>query len=359
MQIRLTLVFSFLVLLSCNSNEDRQHVSNTVVQSLIRVHYPNGNSNFQTTDSISVEISSEDDIEGLSGVEVLLNDDTFNTYQAFPFTLNLFGGNLKMGRNVIRINALSDIRSESKTTTFNVFPVESPVKYTYRVKSIHEHDDMAYTQGLFFHKGLLYEGTGQRTLSSLRTVDMETGKVIKMVKIDPSFFGEGITLLGDKIYQLTWNSQVGMVYNASDLSEVRKFYYRGEGWGLTTDSTYLIRSDGSNKLFFHSPEDFREIRTIEVYTDEGPVNKLNELEYIDGLIYANIYQKDVIAIINPSNGKVEGMIDMKGLLQKKFRTDQTDVLNGIAFDALGRRIFVTGKFWSKLFEIEVSPVSGS
>ncbi len=180
------------------------------------------------------------------------------------------------------------------------------------------------------------------------------GEVTKIRNLDPSLFGEGITVLGERIYQLTYKSQVGFIYDKSTFEEIQKVYYQNkEGWGLTHNGEELIMSDGTNVIYFLDPEMFTINRQIEVYHNEGPANSLNELEYINGKIWANRYYTDEIVIIDPESGKVEGRINLKGILKAADRKPTTDVLNGIAWDAEGERLFVTGKFWPKLFEIRI------
>jgi glutamine cyclotransferase len=174
-------------------------------------------------------------------------------------------------------------------------------------------------------------------------------------ELDDNLFGEGITLLGNKIYQLSWVSQVGFIYDVNTFKELNRFYYQGEGWGITTDGNKLFRSDGSNKIYIHNAQDLQVISILEVCTDKQPLNRLNELEYIDGKIYANIWQSDEIAVIDPSNGRCEAIINFKGILSKNDRDENTDVLNGIAYDKAGDRLFITGKNWPKLFEVKIYP----
>lgn len=230
----------------------------------------------------------------------------------------------------------------------------APVSYSYRVINEYAHDPEAYTQGLEYDGEWLYEGTGNYGTSSLRRVRLETGEVTKIRNLDPSLFGEGITLFGERIYQVTYKSQVGFIYNKSTFEEIQKVYYQNrEGWGLTNNGSELIMSDGTNILYFLDPDMFTINRQIQVYHNEGPAESLNELEYINGRIWANRYYTDEIVIIDPESGKVEGRINLKGILKPGDRLPTTNVLNGIAWDAERDRIFVTGKLWPKLFEIKV------
>lgn len=229
-----------------------------------------------------------------------------------------------------------------------------PVDYSYQVVKEYPHDVSAYTQGLEYVDGVIYEGTGNYGTSSLRRVSLETGEVDKQRDLDQSLFGEGITVLGERIYQLTYKSQVGFIYDKETFQEIQKVYYQNkEGWGMTNNGEELIMSDGTNIIYFLDPEMFTINRQIEVYHNEGPANSLNELEYIDGKLWANRYFTDEIVIIDPETGKVEGRINLKGILKAADRRPTTDVLNGIAWDSENERLFVTGKFWPKLFEIRI------
>jgi glutamine cyclotransferase len=225
--------------------------------------------------------------------------------------------------------------------------------HTYKVKRTYPHDSSAFTQGLVYLDGILYESTGLRGRSSLRKVDIETGSVLQRSELLPEYFGEGIAVLGDRIYQLTWTTGVGFVYDRKTLALLQEFHYGIEGWGMTHDGSRLIVSDGSSTLYYWDPRTFREVRRLPVTNQGKPVTNLNELEYVEGEIYANVWQQDRIARISPETGNVLGWIDLKGLLPPADRHGGEDVLNGIAYDPQGKRLFVTGKLWPKLFEIEI------
>lgn len=227
--------------------------------------------------------------------------------------------------------------------------------YGYRVVQAFPHDRDAFTQGLAIDEGTLYEGTGMYGASELRRVDLATGEVQQRARLDPSYWGEGITVFGDRIIQLTWQSQVGLVYDRATFELLGSFSYPTEGWGLTDDGERLIMSDGTDTLRFLDPETFAEIGRVQVSDASGPVSRLNELEYIDGEVYANVWQSDRIARIDPATGRVTGWIDLSGLLTEEDRTQRVDVLNGIAHDAETGQLYVTGKWWPKLFEIELVP----
>ncbi len=233
----------------------------------------------------------------------------------------------------------------------------TPAPYRYKVVNTYEHDRGAYTQGLLYYEGYLYEGTGYENQSTVRKVNLETGEVLQIRNNASEIFGEGITIWKGRIYQLTYHAQVCFIYDLETLKEIQKVYYQNkEGWGLTHNGEDLIMSDGTNVLYFLDPDMFTVNRQIEVYDDKGPVKDLNELEYVKGKIYANRYYSDEIVIIDPDNGKVEARVDLKGILPVKDRKQSTNVLNGIAWDEATDRLFVTGKYWPKLYEIDIQPI---
>jgi glutamine cyclotransferase len=231
-------------------------------------------------------------------------------------------------------------------------PVDSePLHYTYNIINVYPHDESAFTQGLVFENSFLYEGTGRYGQSTLRRVELETGNITKLHSLPDHFFGEGITIFEDKIIQLTWKAGKGFVYERNSFELLQEFNYSTEGWGITHNGSALIMSDGTATLYFLDPETFQTISQVEVY-DEEPVSLLNELEYINGRIYANIWTEDKIAIINPQTGQVTAWIDLTGITDSENQ-NTNNVLNGIAYDQNEDRLFVTGKMWSKLFEIEL------
>lgn len=230
---------------------------------------------------------------------------------------------------------------------------EAKVKeYGLQVVAEYPHDTGSYTQGLFFHEGNMYESTGVYGKSTFRLVDLKTGEALKRLDFGKKYFVEGSVILNDNLYILTWESRLAFVYDAKTLEYKSTWKYPREGWGITTDGKHLIASDGSANLYFMD-ENFAQKRKVLVTVEGRPVRFLNELEYIDGKIWANIYTSDEIVIINPKDGRVEGVIDCRGLLPKSLKTVTTDVLNGIAYDPQTEKIYLTGKNWPKLYEIEL------
>jgi len=231
---------------------------------------------------------------------------------------------------------------------------ETPV-FTYQVVHTFPHDRTAFTQGLEFRDGFLYEGTGLNGHSTLRREKLETGQVLERIDIPGEYFGEGITVFDGRIVELTWKSQVGFVYDRVSFHKLSQFNYTGEGWGLANDGKTIYMSDGSAQIRFWDPKTLQERRRITVRDNGTPIDNLNELEWVHGEIYANIWQQDRIARISPIDGRVIAWVDMRGLLKPEDQTEPVDVLNGIAYDAARDRLFVTGKLWPKLFEIKVVP----
>jgi glutaminyl-peptide cyclotransferase len=228
-------------------------------------------------------------------------------------------------------------------------------EYTYSVVRAYPHDPNAFTQGLVYVNGFLYESTGQYGHSSLRKIRLETGEVLQQIALPPQYFGEGIAVLRDEIAQLTWMSQKGWVYSLRDFRLLREFSYAGEGWGLTVYGGEYLMSDGSSEIRVLDSRSLREKRRIRVHDNGAPVPMLNELEIVEGQIFANVWQTDRIARISPKSGKVLGWIDLSGLLGPMYRLQNDAVLNGIAYDPYSKRLFVTGKLWPRMFEIRIVP----
>lgn len=225
----------------------------------------------------------------------------------------------------------------------------------YQVVHVYPHDRNAFTQGLEFRAGFLYEGTGQYGHSDLRRVKLETGQVVQQIRLPAEYFGEGITVINQQIIELTWRAQTGFVYEQNSFRRLRSFSYPGEGWGLANDGAQIYMSDGTPQIRVWDPVTLQEKRRFTVRDGAAPVTYLNELEWVRGELYANVWQTDRIVRISPTDGKVLGWVDLSGLLDAADRTEQVDVLNGIAYDVLGDRLFVTGKLWPKLFEIKIVP----
>ena len=252
-------------------------------------------------------------------------------------------------------DAMPTATTEAATAspTENAPPVGEVALYTFEVVNRYPHDPAAFTQGLVWEDGVFLEGTGLRGRSSLRRVEAESGEVVQSVALAEDLFGEGITAFGDQLYQLTWQARKGFVYDRQSFDLLQEFAYPTEGWGITHDGERLIMSDGSATLFFWDPETLEEIGSVNVTFRDEPVQRLNELEYIDGRVYANVWQTNQIVIIDPTTGVVTGVIDLTDLLTADLRSGTEDVLNGIAYDPANKRLFVTGKLWPWIFEIKL------
>lgn len=268
-----------------------------------------------------------------------------------------------VGKHAVTALAFYPNKSKKLNNSIEVLAKKAPKVYSYKLLNTYPHDKEAYTQGLEYKNGYLYESTGRRGQSTLRKVEIKTGKVLQKIDLDAKYFGEGMTIFNNKIYWLTWQSRKGFIYDLETFKQLGSFDYNNsnEGWGLTHNDSELIKTDGTNKIWFLNPENLQEKRSIQVYTHDRALDKLNEIEYIDGKIFSNYWKTDgkgkaTIAIINPNSGAVEGLIgldDLRDVILKEQTLDQDEVLNGIAYDAENNRLFVTGKHWGKLFEIEL------
>lgn len=287
------------------------------------------------------------------------------TFLILPLAVCLFGSACR-NQTAQNSSQMTNNSPKPSATPIAVQTTGEIPTYTYEIVNTYKHDPKAFTQGLVFHDGFLYESTGQHGESSLRKVRLEDGKVVKDRELDEDYFAEGMTILGGKIYQITWQENTAFVYDLNTFDPIGQFRYAGDGWGLTNDGTNLIRSDGSHQIHFHDPNTFRVVRTINVFNNfnNRPLVNINELEYVKGEIWANIWHSEdarilgkpnYIARINPQDGKVVGWIDLNGISPDDVARDPENTLNGIAYDAATDRIFVTGKQWRKLFEIKVKP----
>lgn len=250
---------------------------------------------------------------------------------------------------IVVLAAVSAVPGQSSSPESRKHPQE----YTFEVVAQYPHDPTAFTQGFTFYGGSFYEGTGRQGQSSLRRVEPKTGRILRKVALSPEFFGEGIAIVGNEVIQLTWLSHTGFVYDLKDFRELRTFKYPGEGWGLTTDGRDLFMSDGSAEIRVLDGSTFSEKRRIKVRDQGKPIDQLNEVEFVEGEIFANVWHSDRIARISPRTGEVLGWIDLTGLLGPFYQRQAEAVLNGIAYDRETKRLFVTGKLWPKIFEIRV------
>ena len=292
----------------------------------------------------------------IDSVHLYVNNKRVNTNET-SVTINT--ADFGVGKHAVTALAFYPNKSKKLNNSIEILAKEAPAVYSYKIVNIYPHDKGAYTQGLEYKNGYLYESTGRNGESTLRKVELETGKVLQKIDLDEKYFGEGMTIFNNKIYWLTWHARKGFIYDFETFKQLGSFNYTNsnQGWGLTHNGSELIKTDGSNKIWFLDANNQQEKRSVQVYTNKYPVDNLNEIELINGKVYANKWQQNSIVILNPETGVVEGVANLNGLrdIVAKDQTLETqdDVLNGIAYDAENNRLFVTGKHWGKLFEIEL------
>ena len=353
------ILFLLLVFLVFSCVEDNKKTDNS----------NNENSNNISESKLTIELSiskiksvigedlifsvNEKDTTGFDSIILYVNDKKIKTLVEKKSDIAWNSVNEKVGNSIVRVESFHQGKKISTQRAFDLLSDIIPEKYTFKIINAYPHDIKAYTQGLFWNNGFLYESTGLKGSSSLRKVDLETGAIVQSHIIRDDFFCEGITLYKDKIIQLTWRSNVGFVYNLKDFSLEQKFNYPREGWGITTIGDSLVMSDGTATLYYLNSQNFSELSRIEVYDEKGAISYLNELEYINGEIWANVYGKKEIVRIEPTTGKVLKRIDFNTILSKSDMHKNIDVFNGIAYDKENNRIFVTGKNWTKLYEVKI------
>jgi len=313
---------------------------------------PKNNEEYPLGAIITLSAKARDEAEPIDSLRWFVNGKWLKTTKGEDITWNTAGQTTGTHR-IEAVTFFSSGQRENSLTGILLLAPQAPKQYTYKVMQIYPHDTKAYTQGLLFDDGFLYESTGQKGESTLRKVNLQTGEPVQTINLPPEMFGEGLALVDDKLIQLTWQNQVAFVYQKSDFKLLNSISYpMREGWGLTYDGTHLLMTDGSATLYFLDKDYLAEVRRLEVCDDKGPVYRLNELEYINGELWANVYTTDYIVRIDPKTGVVLGRINMSGLLSDSEKA-AVDVLNGIAYDEKTGKIYVTGKYYPKLFEIQV------
>ncbi|MDO7138233.1 glutaminyl-peptide cyclotransferase [Algibacter lectus] len=335
----LTIIFLSTIIIACGSNNGLKKNDFSVITNAKK-----GNISVNETLKLSLENKKSHKIDSVS-----------YTLDGKQIDNNFDLSNFKLGKQTVEATVYFNGKKQTITTSVTILNNKSPKIFTYNILNEYPHDITSYTQGLEFYKDTLYESTGQHKESKLRKVDYKTGKVFKNINLADEFFGEGLTVLNDKVYQLTWQKGTGFVYDANTFEKLNSFKYANskEGWGLTHNDKSIYKSDGTEKIWLLNPETLVEEEYIQVFTNKGKIIGINEMEWIDGKIFANRYQKDGVAIINPKNGAVIGVIDFSPLKKLVTQHDGLDVLNGIAYNPKTKTIFVTGKRWDKLFEIEI------
>jgi len=316
------------------------------------------NENLLVTSGQSVTIPFEI-INAVQSIDLLVNGERLKTWNhpkgiiKFTFdTKNRLVGSYSL-ELVAKLSDGSELRDERYMSILSDIV---PAKWGLKILNNSPHLETSFTQGLAFDSGILYEGTGdpnQTGATLIAEVDIESGQIKRNIGLAAPYFGEGITIFGEDLYQLTWKNQKCLVYDKKTFASKKEFTYTGEGWGLCNDGKNLIMSDGSQRLYFRDPKTFQLIKTIEVYSDQGPINYLNELEYIEGLVYANIWMSNSIAVIDPLSGKTMAIINADELVSLQKQGLNGNVLNGIAYNSTNKKLYLTGKYWSKLFEVQI------
>ena len=316
-----------------------------------RMELESKSKSYTSGQTVKAEIRHKDD-EPIDSVVFTLDGDRIGGPQP---NLSYSVNEPKLGYHLLTATVYKEGVQKKVNEHLTFLSLEKPKVYTYEIVATYPHDQEAFTQGLEFYKDTLYESTGLRKKSSLRKVDYTTGKAYKNIKVPDQYFAEGLTIVNDSLLQLTWQAGTGFIYTTENLEKIGDFSYNQskEGWGLCNDGTSIYKSDGTERIWLLDPKTLAEKDYIQVTTNKGVKSKFNELEWVDGKIYANTYQKDGIAIINPKNGALEGVINLSGLRDKVTQHDKLDVLNGIAYKPDTKQLFVTGKNWDKLFEIKV------
>lgn len=343
------LIISLFLLAACSdSKEETEKPVSPRVKKSTKIERPSQSESFTRGEEIPVRISS-DDVK-IDSIQVTIDDET-QTFLTSEFNLGV--PSRRVGSKRILVKVFCGEESETHYRKVTILSENEPETYTYQVERELPHAVEDYTQGLLIHDGVLYESTGQRGESSVKKKQLETGAMIKAHNLGADFFGEGLAFHDNKLFQLTWTSGKAFVYDL-DLNQTATFNYSSQGWGLTSYKKHLIMTDGSEKLFFVDPNSFTVVNELEVYDNEGKQEALNELEVIDDVLYANVYQEDYILAIDLATGEVLRKIDMTGLLSAE-ESEEADVLNGIAYDTETLKIYVTGKWWPKLFEVTFEP----
>ena len=335
----LIIIFLNTLFISCGSNSGEKKNDFSIKTNAIK-----GNISISETLTLSLENKRKHPIDS---VVFLLNNKKVDEKMAL--------NNHKLGKYSIEATVYFNNEKQTVNTNITILNHVAPKIYTFHIINEYPHDITSYTQGIEFFNDTLYESTGQYKESKLRKLNYKTGAVIKNINLADEYFGEGLTILNDKIYQLTWKEGSGFVYDVNSFNKLSSFKYGNskEGWGLCNDANTIYKSDGTEKIWLLNPETLVEQDYIQVFTNKGKIGRINELEWINGQIYANIYQKNGVAIINPKNGAVVGVIDFSSLKEQVTQHEKLDVLNGIAYNTKTKTLFVTGKRWDKLFEVEV------
>ena len=344
----LALVFCLVVsFFSCSNTpkRSRKPVSLITIQPV--------KNNYTFDENVSVNVNTKLANGDIDNIKLYFENHLLEESKKLDFTVD----NVKLdaigNKNFKVVATKTDGVDNTRIKTVSIVSNVVPQKYTYEVVNVFPHLKTSFTEGLEYYKGFIYESTGNYGESEILKINLSTGNAVQHYKMEDFYFGEGITILNDKIYQLTYKAQKGFIYNLSDFARIDSFQYSSkEGWGLTNDGKNLIMSNGTSLLTWINPEDFSVVKTLQVANNKGLINNINELEYVNGIIYANIYTTNLIIEIDAETGKVLSEINMDGLIDMYATSDRIDYMNGIAYDSANKRFFVTGKWWPRLFEVK-------
>lgn len=337
------IIFLATIIFGCNTTSEAE-------KDLFSLEIVDPKKTYTPKEVIKVTISSQKNLD-FESVSYYLNNDPLTEISKNELSLE----NQKLGNREIIAKIQAGGKTYEAQTSITVVSDIKPKVYTYEILESYPHDIKGYTQGLEFHGDVLYESTGQYNESSLRKTDYQTGEVLNMVPLKPNYFGEGLTILNNKIYQLTWRENTGLIYNLETMEQTGTFVYgkSKEGWGLCNDGKNIYKSDGTDRIWTLNPNTLAEMDYIEIFTNTSKIKSVNELEWVEGKIYANVYLQSSVAIINPKNGAVEGIIDLRDLKDNVTQHPDLDVLNGIAYKGEPDILYITGKNWDKLFKIRI------
>jgi glutamine cyclotransferase len=350
-KLKLLLAAALLQAFSCNNNQPDINITIS----------PEAGTSFKSGDKVTVRVHYPADVKPDS--VIYLVDSTRVGAVKDSAALSINTDSMRLGPRIITAKFFRDGNPLIISTNIVLYAAKSPLKYTFKVIKVFPHDTSSYTEGLQYADGVLYESTGNYGHSTIRKSDLNTGKALQVTKLDDKYFGEGISVVGDKVIQMTYREKVGFVYDKNTLKLLRTFQNNvgAEGWGMCFDGNKLYMDDSTNRLWFLDKNTYQQTGYIDVYDDKGAKDSINELEYIGGKIYANVWTKDTILVINPKTGAVLESVDMKNLWPLADRPKDGDnlnnVLNGIAWDEKGQRLFVTGKKWPHVYQVEFVPLS--
>ncbi len=361
------IIFSIIVFLVCCSEqpaeekeeaeaEESPEKTEDEVSTKAQLESPQRGTEYYSGDAVEIELQFEQDAPPLEMLTLYVDGTEKGVEKISENIFRWESGVTRVGERNLQVRAKYDDGSSEQYFTDIVFKSNiEPEMFNYRVINTYPHDKNAFTQGLVYDGEYLFESTGEYGSSTLRRVELESGDVLQSVSLDHDLFGEGLSLFNGKLYQLTWKSGKGFVYDKETFRETGGFTYSTEGWGLTNDGSYFLKTDGSNKVYVHEPQNFVNVGQFEVYDQGKPVANLNEMEYVDGIVYANVFKTEKIVMFERETGRVTGWIDLRGILDERHHHSDIDVMNGIAYNPENGSFFVTGKNWPRLFEIEIFP----